>query len=67
MESDKDLTIIETFFLNAQKDREDKDGSWDLIFTFPHEPEEVQLRAHTLVLKMVSQVFKGQFCGPLAR
>ena len=67
MEPENVKPVFETFFLRAEKDRADNDGSWDLLFIFPNEAKEVQLRAHSLVLKMVSDVFKAQFCGPLAR
>ena len=58
---------METFFLKALKlNREDEDGDCDVTFMFPHE-QGVHLKAHKFVLKIVSEVFRAQFEGPLVR
>lgn len=45
------------------EEREDDNGGWDVLLTFPDRPE-VQLRAHKEVLVAESLGFQAIFTGP---
>ena len=53
-------------FRHLDEDREDDNGSWDVLLTIPDHPD-IQLRAHKEVLVAVSDWFQVILTGPPGR